>query len=319
MRRAFIGLSTPIGYDYRNQAPAAPADTRSSPNPILDSPFGLMLLFDELVFLTRSLCPANMRELPYVKFLDEHGLPPLTATEIEGATTRGWDEEFKSSINMTPFQEAVSSQVIFDTMGIDNHSHGLRIGPLEIQANADTSNLAIDMLIHAKVHDPTLELIANSRFQPGLESHYYGANHAHLAEVITIDKIPNYLSPKGPYHPVVDEVRDNKFLADFRNWIASRPKGVSRAEVAEMKRDVEQALHTAQEEAFLKHLEPRKHYESVGKAMVGDAIGLLFPLAGTLSALVESTVGAASEKEQYWQGFLVGARRSMRRSAGSDA
>jgi hypothetical protein len=32
-----------------------------SPNPILDSPFGLMLLYDELWFLTKDLCPTNLR------------------------------------------------------------------------------------------------------------------------------------------------------------------------------------------------------------------------------------------------------------------
>ena len=76
-RIAFIGLSTPLFYDYRNPASKAISDLGSSPNPILDSPFGLFLLFDEIWFLCRSLCPQNMRDLPYVKFLDESGKLPL--------------------------------------------------------------------------------------------------------------------------------------------------------------------------------------------------------------------------------------------------
>lgn len=88
MRRAYIGLSTPIGYDYKNQATKTKADTYSSPNPILDSPFGLLLLFDELVFLTRSLCPENMRRLPYVSFLDETNLAIVSTEEIETAIER---------------------------------------------------------------------------------------------------------------------------------------------------------------------------------------------------------------------------------------
>ncbi len=313
MRRAYIGLSTPIGYDYRNSAPKAKADTFSSPNPILDSPFGLLLLFDELLFLTRSLCPANMRGLPYVRFLDEERrLPKLTAAEVEQAAARGWSGDFAESLEMRPFREAIDSQGPLDEMNVDNHTHGLEIGPIQRQANADASSLAIDMLVCARLADPTVELIANSRFQPQIETHFYGANHAHLAEILAIEGIPNYLTPQGPYHPIVDEVRQNKYLSDFRHWISSQPKNVSRTEAKEMKTEVERALMDAQEQAFLRHLDPRRHFESVGKAMVGDALGLLFPLTGTVSAIMESTVGAAHDKSQYWQGFLVGAHRSTR-------
>jgi hypothetical protein len=67
-RIAYVGLSTPVFYDYKYSARETNADTRSSPNPILDSPYGLLLLYDEIWFLTRSLCPDNMRDLPYVNF-----------------------------------------------------------------------------------------------------------------------------------------------------------------------------------------------------------------------------------------------------------
>jgi hypothetical protein len=75
MRIAYVGLSGPLFYDYGHLATPGPADMQSSPNPILDSPYGLLLLFDELWFLTRSVCPENMRELDYVRFLDEAGDP----------------------------------------------------------------------------------------------------------------------------------------------------------------------------------------------------------------------------------------------------
>ena len=42
-----------------------------SPNPIIESPLGLMIFYDEILFLCRSICPENMRNLPYVKFVDE--------------------------------------------------------------------------------------------------------------------------------------------------------------------------------------------------------------------------------------------------------
>jgi hypothetical protein len=38
---------------------------------------------------------------------------------------------------------------------------------------------------------------------------------AKLVEFLVINNIPNYLSPEGPYHPCVEEARDNPFLKDF--------------------------------------------------------------------------------------------------------
>src|SRR5689334_3222402 len=77
-RIAFVGLSGPIFYDYNNQATRAASDLIDSPNPVLDSPFGLMLLFDEVWFLCRSLCPENLRGASFVKFVDETSLLPKT-------------------------------------------------------------------------------------------------------------------------------------------------------------------------------------------------------------------------------------------------
>lgn len=315
MRKAFIGLSTPIGFDYNNSASKAPADTSSSPNPVLDSPFGLMLLFDELVFLTRSLCPENMRNLPYVSFLDEQGnLPNISEDEIKAIWDAAWSYESNHSMQRVPFNEAVENVGVTEGMNVDNHSHGLQIGPIRQQANASLTNFAIDQFVCSKLSDKNIELVANSRIQPTLEFSGVPSETIQLAELLVLNNIPNYLSKNGPYHPVIDEVRENKYLVDFRKWISDFPKMTSQAEVREMKKEVEQALQDAQDQLFLKHLEPARHFKSVGKAMLGDAIGIAFPLAGTVTALAEAGVDLASSKNQRWQGFLVGARSQARRS-----
>lgn len=315
MRRAFIGLSTPIGYDYGNFASKAPADEASSPNPVLDSPFGLLLLFDELVFLTRSLCPENMRNLPYVSFLDESLLlPHLLTEEVEAAENAVWNAEFGTAISMRPYSDVIDAIGLPSDMNVDNHSHGLSLGALSRQANPSMSNLAIDMLVHAKLRDPTLELIANSRFHGAIEDTAIAPSHPQLAEVIAIEGIPNYLTSKGPYHPIIEDVRSNKYLSDFRHWIAQKPRNASASEVAAMKKDVEHALREAQETHFLRRLEPKRHFETIGKAMLGDALGVLCPFTGTLSAIMETTIDAANDKEQFWQGFLTSSRRTTRAS-----
>ena len=67
MRKAFIGLSSPIGYNYSNSFESE----KGKPNPLLDSPMGVFLFYDELWFINRRTCPLNCENLPYVKFLDE--------------------------------------------------------------------------------------------------------------------------------------------------------------------------------------------------------------------------------------------------------
>ena len=37
--------------------------------PIIESPWGLMLLYDELWFLCKDVCPLNMRECSFVKYV----------------------------------------------------------------------------------------------------------------------------------------------------------------------------------------------------------------------------------------------------------
>ena len=76
MRIGLVGLSSPVFYDYRHPASIAPSDLSSSPNPVLEGAFGALLLYDELWFLCRSLCPENMRSISCVKFLDELGMLP---------------------------------------------------------------------------------------------------------------------------------------------------------------------------------------------------------------------------------------------------
>jgi hypothetical protein len=136
MRIAFIGLSGPLFYDYRNPARKAPSDLESSPNPVLDSPFGLLLLFDEIWFLCRSLCPDNMRDLPYVKFLDETGtLPKLDNTTISDATKSikadrllyNSYEKFTERF-FAKYWKTVRQVGIIWNAAPDNHTHMLKVG-----------------------------------------------------------------------------------------------------------------------------------------------------------------------------------------------
>ena len=60
-RTAYIGISYPLLYDYRYQADKSPNDLLDSPNPIIESPLGLMIFYDEILFLV-EVSQANTKE-----------------------------------------------------------------------------------------------------------------------------------------------------------------------------------------------------------------------------------------------------------------
>lgn len=312
MRRAFVGLSTPIGYDYINQATKTRSDQSSSPNPVLDSPFGLMLLFDEIVFLSKSLCPENMRSLPYVRFLDDpNKLPLVTAEEISSVASSNIGQfRFPNT-----FDEAIQNAGVFESMGVDNHTHGLKFGEFNGCGNSDEGNLAIDMLYCSRLNDPSIELITNSNLRPLENIHEDVWGKLKLTELLVVENIPNFLSKQGPYHPVIDEVRENKYLSEFREWIIQQNGLAGMNEIAEMKQQVEAALQEAQDDLFLKHLDPKRHFKTVGEAMLGDLAGLVCPVAGTAKAMAGVGTDLLKGKSNRWQGFVIGAKRTVRQKS----
>jgi hypothetical protein len=316
MRRAFVGLSTPLGFDYRNPATRTQADRSSSPNPILESPYGLLLLFDEIVFLTRSLCPENMRHLPYVRFLDEeqalqfsHDALNSSYEAANALATNGGELRYEWPAD---YGDLMRQMGVHWGPGVDNHSHGLNIGQASVAANATLQNLYLDTAFAQNCGIPSLELITNRRLQSTLDAHDEATGEARLTQALVLKNIPNYLTQAGPYHPAIEEVRAIPTLGQFRTWMTNRPKMRTAAEIEEAERDVEATLLDAQERVFLKHLDPNSFFKSVGKAFVGDMVGLAFPLTGTVTAAFEGALKIRSDADMMWQGFVIEARRAFR-------
>lgn len=310
-RKAFIGLSTPIGFDYNHNARRTNADQSSSPNPILNSPFGLMLLYDEIVFLTKSLCPENMRNLPYVTFLDK--TPKLP--NINEIANEKKNKDFSHIPNldfhsvMSTFTETLQEARATWLTGIDNHTHGLKIGNFHGVANCTKDNFLIDLMICHQLNDPNLELIVNSRFHDNTNN--WDAQD--LAEIIVISDIPNYLTPQGPYHESIDEIRENIYLKDFRNWIINQSKNPNKKEITEIKKSVENELIKAQHDVFIKNLESQNCYKSIGKAVLSDLAGLAVPLLGTAEATVNAIKSKPEHNNMKWQGFVIDTRYKLQK------
>ncbi|GHB88630.1 hypothetical protein GCM10010306_099660 [Streptomyces umbrinus] len=77
-RRAFLGRFAPAFYDEANPHQVYGHDR---PNAVLENAVGLMLCYDELWFLSRDLCPADMQELDFVRFVSDNAELSKTARE----------------------------------------------------------------------------------------------------------------------------------------------------------------------------------------------------------------------------------------------
>lgn len=319
MRIAYIGLSTPLFYDYRNPASRSPADMSSSPNPILDSPFGLFILYDEIWFLCRSLCPENMRELPYVRFLDERKMLPLLedidfsdiweSIRNDPILSKRYDR-FRDSFSI--YENMVKKIGIYWDAGPDNHTHSLRIGNIQTSANSiSLEKLLFDMEVVKRIGREDVEFITNSFSQRFLEDFNSSILRIKFTELLVIKHIPNYLGPEGPYHPCVEEARDSSFLKDFRSWIFTRSLTADENELSEMEHQAEEEIQKLQDEVFLKYLNPKTQYMSIGKTLAGNALDLIASGFSAVKSIAEETANLFDRKKKRWQGFIVSLRYSQ--------
>jgi hypothetical protein len=152
-RKAYIGLSSPLAYFYDHEQKHFHEPWRW--NPIIESPQGLVTLFDELYFLSRALCPVSLRKESYVKFLDEDSdFEPLIKglfDILESSRITGLiancnliedlievesdykEEQFKRYDTVI---DSVYGRPPGDGAPIDNHSHGINICGHYISGNS---------------------------------------------------------------------------------------------------------------------------------------------------------------------------------------
>ena len=318
-RTAYIGLSYPLLYDYNHQADKSPNDLYSSPNPIIESPLGLMILFDEILFLCRSVCPNNMRQLPYVKFVDEL-YPDLYFKGIWKCTE---EQNENISINSKFSYDDIVSALNVEQWRPDIHTHDLRIGDVIISANSNEKNFLFDLYVFQALqnrYDGDIELITNSQY--ALKSFNGGAESEFIDRII-VPGIPNYVGISGPYHECMEELRENKYIRDFRCWIVEKHGTIQRSEIEEACVTVERNIEEVRQNVFKKYLEDNSKYsffKSTGTTVLKTAVGaLVSPISLCISAAdvfygcVTGEKKVLDAKSVRWQGFVTDARSVMQK------
>jgi hypothetical protein len=204
MRIAYAGLSTPVAYDYQHTADKAPADRISSPNPILFGATGMMLLFDEIWFISKSMCPQSMRALNFVRFLDEDG--GLTkdnfASFIEGLSEQR--QFFPHSLDgaftdKEGFKKIQSGFLNSHDFRWDNHTHKLEILGQDLYANSGSQfTLELDRRVRKLLSAEPVEQVYNPFWYQDLTAEIKSIEQTGIVQELVLRQIPTRLMSEAP-------------------------------------------------------------------------------------------------------------------------
>ncbi|MGX5666600.1 hypothetical protein ACWKW9_11570 [Rhizobium daejeonense] len=323
MKRAFVGFSTCIGYDYRNQAKRTKSDTQSSPNPVLYGATALMLLYDEIWFACESLCPQSMRKLPYVRFLGESMLGDDQGSAIEQESrllAKAIDEavELYSSESYIDIRDTLPKR--FTTGAVDNHTHGLNALGLQLQANSGTIQLAIDLVILANLKLSDLEIVLNPQTSKAIWTPFGatdttsdGINFSNIElseRLINVNSTYDYTAVKGPYHPIIDEMRADPLLKDFRRWLSGNTSRLDNQEIRDIEREINQKITDLTDAGIRKYVAKTSLVHAPAQMLRSAALSIMPPANGFAKAI---EIMKANKKADAlrWLAFIALSRNQL--------
>ncbi len=315
-RRAYIGLSSPTAYFYDHEQKYFKEPWRW--NPILESPQGLITLFDEIWFLSRALCPVSLRRESYVKFLDEDSsYTPLIKALTEILNTQHLDGLVSSYPTIENFIDIGSQypkeqfkrygQVIEAIYGrpygsdapIDNHSHEIELCGLSVSGNSMRLELlAYDIAFLSSAGIRNIELITNSFNSAAFIAKPTTIQNIQVAHGITIKRVPFLQSPNGPVIKRIEAIRESNFLIDFRNKILSSENPEN---FADLVANIETEFQNYRNYVLLQLQNNSKIGTSIANNAISFVIGGFIPGVGEIKSIRSD----AESRKFSWTGFLA--------------
>ena len=314
-RTAFVGLSGPLAYDYRT------VGKRRGPNPILEGALGILLYYDEIVFVARGLCPANMRKLDYVHFLSDRDDFAESMAGVRNVAEIGVSTLYRPSSGvpdpMILFRAAMAevtgkpramgkaeAQFAADYHATVRAGRGLELSGRSVDLRTVIADWEIISAFRLEHCDPVFNS-ASSVLYEQMRGRTQPIRAWSIADKAVVPRIPDYLGRSGPYHPCIEELRQSEFLRAFRDradeFVAAEP---SRA-VEEICEEMEAKVKEYERDVFVQYLSRRNRYVSLAKAGIMGAAGLCVPGLGTLSTLAEEYLKTRRTKRMGWAGFLA--------------
>ena len=326
MRRAFVGFSSPIGYDHRFKATETKNDRDPAPpNARLFGATGLLLLYDEIVFACESLCPENMRGLDYVKFLDrDFSLSKLSNQNFRAEIDAVY-QNYQSDIE---FQIAgIASQSHRDfceanyRKTFDDHQGVLMFCGEGILPKCGTFQTIVDTWIINRFINLNLAIVIN----PFTTRDYFrdlldvtdiesSLKKMEISEkLISLQNVKDIDDEAGPYHPVIEELRQDSLIKNYRAWLSDDEKNWHNRQVADIVHEVDTKIYEFMSKALAAYVAPTNLIQTTVSVTKGLALGTI-PLGSTLNTIANEAKMHHQRQEFGWQAFIAWSRLRVERA-----
>lgn len=126
-----------------------------------------------------------------------------------------------------------------------------------------------------------------------------------IAQHLIAQRIPNYLTPAGPYHESLEELRNHRFLEDMRRYLDGLLLTNDRLELKRVSEELVRLAHEHRDRIFRRFLAEANEYWVIGKAAITDTAGLLLPGIGTVRELITASQRKKERQELRWAGFIT--------------
>ena len=260
------------------------------------------LLYDEIWFLTRKICPHNMEDLDFVHFVDEDLLTACLPQDF-------FKNNNESPFGRFPWDNWKSS--IVDTIGLrwnfDNHSRNLKFGELILLPTpGNYQNLLVDRYIATTFEMDLAENSANTIWSKKVNELQLKLT---VSEKLFTSSISSLQTIDGPWHSEIANLRSDTLLKKYRKKIQE----VSVDDLAEVDKRVGE-LSTEFEKITSKLI--KEHYETTGlfKTVAMFLLGFI-PVAGNIiggaGVLKEIHDKIKDRQESGWVGFLGKAKQAI--------
>jgi len=290
MKKLLIGASSPVAYSYVTERELG------RPSPVLESPVTYCLLYEEVWFLTRKLCPPELEKQNFVHFVDEELSPKLPfdrVPESERNALPNWNwEEWQKTIDIITGDGR--------KWRCDNHARGLDFGGVPILPTPGSSaNLFIDRFIATTYGFELVENTPNARASAAFDRQLLRIS---VSERLLAPRIGTPRAPFGFWHPCIAELRSDAFLKAFRRKVGE----IEIADVAELEAKVSE-ISKAYEEQLRKSLRERFSSADMVFSTAAFLFGLI-PVVGQIAGgsdwLRMMVTKIHDRKENAWAAFL---------------
>lgn len=309
--KAFIGQSTPIGY--------CTFCLGDEPffQPVLEASTSLFLLYDEIWFLSRELCPYNMRDLPYTFFLNEEFSPQ----EIDyQSITSDADDAYRLYCEADPEYTATYSTNLFSLTRREWRPDGYCIfenvrGIGSMSAHNGLGQMMADALTAQKfgfsliLNEDTarhIPKVAESRPEFTIVNDVSSL----IAEKVIVRGLPCVIQPEGPYFKEIDAFRSDYHLSSHLKEKFSRSG--SDASIELTSESIINEIELYSESLVRNQLSTKNIYLGVASAIVGQ-IPVISNIFGAASSANSFYSSINSIRKHGWISSVVEARSLLRK------